>query len=279
LLSAALIAPLVLLSISCGPSKQWVRTSPSFEQRMPQIQRIGIVADVCLFHEVGKKTAYVSVSESRSAQTYMIKAAKESLEQKGYEVTCQLAPVVGGYKNPGVAMRTAATPSAELSDRTPPLDTPQGSVSEDEPFRKAMLLVLHRAMLGIEQQKKPPTDVFREGAGVSEGLRVVCERTNNDVILVLVGEGSIVPFGRSMGQAMTTGILTGLLTAGFVVVSVYDVSHLDSYIGLLDAKTGEILWSNSMRIKSGDPTRGNYYDGWSRMLLYHLPKCAVKKQS
>jgi hypothetical protein len=54
---------------------------------------------------------------------------------------------------------------------------------------------------------------------------------------------------------------------------VYQVSYLDTYAGIIDLNTGEMLWSNSIRIKERKPVSEKYYSGiWPKNILYHFPQ-------
>jgi hypothetical protein len=111
---------------------------------------------------------------------------------------------------------------------------------------------------------------------MKEHMTTVAEHTGGDATLFLVGHGVIVSAGKQLTQGISTGLLTAALTLGMVSVSRYNVSFMDSFAVLVDNTTGEILWSNAMRLKGDGFTDKSYYDEarWPTRMLYHMPSKA-----
>jgi len=88
-----------------------------------------------------------------------------------------------------------------------------------------------------------------------------------------MGNGMLVPVGKSVAQGVATGVLSTALTLGMVTYYQYDVSWLDTYAALIDLKTGHVPWTNSLRLTQGNIISQDYYTNrWSKEVLYHFPK-------
>ena len=112
---------------------------------------------------------------------------------------------------------------------------------------------------------------------IHEDLKLIRERQAVRYLLVVMGDGKIVSAGKQTGQVVGTALLSTVMTLGMVTVTAHNISFLDSYIGLLDLQTGEMLWTNSLRLGQNPADDGLYKGVWPRMLLYHLPDRAKTK--
>src|SRR6266446_7164142 len=69
------------------------------------------------------------------------------------------------------------------------------------------------------------------------------------------------------------------MTGGLITASAHNISLLDCFIGLVDLETGEMLWTNSLRLGQNPANEGLYKGAWSRALLFHLPDRTHQKSS
>lgn len=262
-----------LLFSSCAnvPTKQFVHTGPTYKQSMPKIARVAIINDVCIARDAIGSDDYFSIEDSQVAESFMLAGAKEYLQQKGYEVVLQQSPFVGAFKKPDTLFKVAQREGTEVSDKYSPFYI-SDSLLTDEPYKQALIKVITQVLQSVEQQESSPSEVFLSKENMQKSLDVIAKRTDADIVLFLIGQGVIVPKGKSVAQGITTAAITTALTLGWFTYARWNVSYLDTYAGLVDLKTGEVLWSNSFRHEGGGFTDREYYSKqWPTSLLYHIP--------
>ncbi|TAN41032.1 MAG: hypothetical protein EPN25_05580 [Nitrospirae bacterium] len=268
---AVILVTLLALSACAGlPSKQSVYTNPNSESMIGNVARVAIIADVCLMKDV-LGDGYWVVQESRSAAEQMLDAAGTYLAGKGYEVSSAQAPFVGAFKSRTQPFRVRATSEGEVAEINPPLFESE-SLANDPVYKESLLQVIPNIPAVQAPQSSLPA-VCCSNAEMKNHLTVIDKNTGGDATLFLIGHGSIVSGGKQFVQGLTTGLLTTALTLGMVSVARYNVSFLDTYAVLVDNATGEVLWSNSMRMKGDGFTDKAYYDAekWPKNILYYLP--------
>jgi hypothetical protein len=267
-LSIPLIVLLAWLTTSCAPSKLFVRTDDAFQNRISKSERIGIINDVCLQMDPLFKKDYVLLDDSKVAAVLMADEAKKSLEMKGYSVNFVSSPFVGSFLNPADSFRIAYERGAEVSKINPPFYF-EDSIATDEVYVNSLLDVFNEVYFTMAGNNEP---IFSTNTDIRNSLQIIADRTGDDKILFMIGNGTIVPVGKSILEGVTIGLATALLTFGSFTYYFYDVSYIDSYLALLDLNTGELLWTNSMRLTDSDPSRESFYSGtWSKNLLYYYP--------
>ncbi|MBA3028731.1 MAG: hypothetical protein FP816_07970 [Desulfobacteraceae bacterium] len=265
-----------LLLSSCAtkpkaPIKDFVRTAASSEESLARVETIGIINDVCLVRDITGNDDYVSIEDSKLAEAHMTKSACAYMEQKGYTVKVHLSPFVGGFKTPDKETKVADCKGGDVTMHGAPFYT-HDTIREDKPFQESLIHSIRKALAAVDQMKKSPSEAISFDDETQKYLKHIADHENIDTALFIIGNGVIVSTGKSVGQAVATGMLTGILTMGMVTYSKYDVSYLDSYIVLVDLKSGKMLWSNSFRKKQIDPTEEEFYTkNWAATALYHLP--------
>jgi hypothetical protein len=257
---------LILLFSSCAkiPTNRFIRTNPNIDKYLPQITTVGVVNDVCLLRDdVGDD--YHSIEDSKLASSFMLQGAKAYLmEKKSYKVDFQLSPTVCAFKDSKEKMNVAQEKGTETFYENSPFFVSE-SVKNDRSYEQALIHLIKQVQKSVEQNEYSPYKLFSQDEKIRNSLKLIAERANIEVLLVITGNGVVVSTGKAIGQA----VLTTVLTLGFVTA--HNTSYLDSYAALIDLKKGEMLWSNSLRIKD-DPTDEDFYlEEWPHQILYHFP--------
>jgi hypothetical protein len=275
-ISVALLA-VVLSACATGPTRQFVRTGPNHDAILPNLKTVAVVADVCLLRDVSVGDRYWSIKDSRDAEQCMIDSARTVLINKGYDVASVEAPFVGAYMNPANTLKFAIGEGEQLKEMHPPLFVAEG-IATDPTCRQSFTTVIPKVLGAVAQRSKPPSDICCTDANTKEAINTIGKCVGGDSILFLVGQGVIVPAGKSVAQGVATGVLTTALTLGMFTYAKWSVSYLDTYAAFLDAGTGEIIWSNSLRLKGSGFTDKDYYsEKWPYNILYHIPASAQLK--
>jgi hypothetical protein len=253
------------------PTKAFLRTGPSYASRMSEVTHLSLVTDAVVQY-VRVATNYIVLTDSQFAATNMLLNAKQFLENKGYQVSFFTSPFVGAFENPGMPMSVADERKNSPTVRYPPFYI-SNSIKDDEPYRRALTQVIAQAAEAVYQKGELPTETFLSDSTITNSLRLIAEREQTDYLMIIVGNGICVSEGKQIGQMFGTALVSTVLTAGFVTAMRYNVSCLDSYVALIDLKTGEILWSNSSGLSDVEPSEfGIYRNGeWATQLLYHFP--------
>jgi len=116
---------------------------------------------------------------------------------------------------------------------------------------------------------EPP---FSADPYLAKSLKIISDYTGQDMILFMIGNGTVVPVSKTIIQGVTIGLLTALVTFGYFYYYIYETSVFDSYIGLLDLNSGELLWTNYMNFSGSQPDAQDFYsDLWAENMLYYFP--------
>ena len=279
-LASLIIFALVLNSCATSrpklppPVSSSVRLGVTCEEQIPKIENIAIINDVCITDDAILGEDYFSIDDSKLAESYMLNAAKNYLEGKGYKVSYIEAPFVGAFKSPGLEFKVAENEDAPVKDKNPPFYD-AGVIQNDFEFKQCVIKAENQILKVVENSDNN----YHISVSLDETdfkcLNLISERTNSEAAMFIFGNGRCVPGGKSFAQAMATGMITGVATMGMVTYSHWETSHLDTYIGFVDLKNGKLLWSNSTRHKSIDPIDQDYYEkenGWARINLYFVPE-------
>jgi len=257
---------LILLLSSCAstPTNRFIRTNPKIGDYLSQIKSVGVVNDVCILRDdIGDD--YHSIEASKSAASQMLQGVKAYLrEKKGYKVDLQLSPTVCAFKNSEEKFNVAQQKGTKAFFENPPFFVSE-SVKNDRSYEQALIHVIKQVLNSVAQNEHSPSELFSKDDKMRDSLKIIAERANTEVLLVIIGNGVVVSIGKAIGQSVLTTVVTlGLVTAR-------NVSYLDSYAALIDLKKGEMLWSNTVRLKE-DPTDDDFYlQEWPHQMLYHFP--------
>jgi hypothetical protein len=291
-----LIMLLALSACASTPSNKLLYVSPDSESKMGPIERVAIIADVCLLRDVLGEDYWV-VQESRSAEGHMLDAAKTYLAGKGYEVSYAQAPFVGAFKEREIPYKVRHTNGGDIIEKNAPLFESEG-VADNQVFREALLTVIPKVLASqspifyAEGRKPIFPDVCCANPEVKDHMKVIAEHTGGDATLFLIGYGTVISAGKNTVQGLA---IAGLVIAMFTLPLVGDVvtkgwrggggddrhggSYLDTYAVLVDNGTGEILWANAMRQGGGGSADKAHYDAekWPKLILHYLPSRAEMK--
>jgi hypothetical protein len=267
-LTTSVIMLLAFCATSCAPSKMFVRTVDAYENRISKSEKVGIMNDVCLQLDPLFKKDFILLDDSKVAAILMAEEAKESLEMKGYTVDFVSSPFVGSFLAPNDSFWVADEKGGEKRMIHPPFYF-EDSLSTNELYVIALLDVFNEVYLTMAGNQEP---VFSTDSILRQDLQVIADRTGDDKILFMIGNGSIVPVGKTITEGVVLGIVTSILTLGTFTYYEDDASYFDSYLALLDLNTGDLLWTNFMKLSDSDPSRESFYSGtWSKNLLYYFP--------
>lgn len=277
LLFSLSVCPILFL---CGcatePVKWYIRTGPTYSGAIASVDRVGVISDAAVIYDRTTDKDWYSLEDSMVASSNMLFAARRFLEKKGYQVAFTEGPVVGACKSSGQQYKLSEKRRHDPIDRSPPFYvTP--AIANDVAYRDAVLRTLQRVELAITDRGELPTETMQSEPSIHEDLKLIRERQAVRYLLVVMGDGKIVSAGKQTGQVVGTALLSTVMTLGMVTVTAHNISFLDSYIGLLDLQTGEMLWTNSLRLGQNPADDGLYKGVWPRMLLYHLPDRAKSK--
>ena len=152
-------------------------------------------------------------------------------------------------------------------------------VDADPKYTQALLQVLRQAFVSMQSNGELPAEMFRSNPAIPDDLHYIAEKKKTDCLIVIIGRGVIVSHLKQFGQEVASEVASSILTLGLITEDSHNVSFLDSYVGVINLKTAELLWCNSMRLQ-GDPSVPffyNYNNNWAQNLLYYLPSQAGKR--
>lgn len=275
-----LILALILSSCATNQSKlpppvsSCVRLGITCEEEIPKIEKVALFNDVCLEKDAVLSDDYFSINDSKLAESYMLGSAKNYLVKKGYKIEYSGCPFVGAFKSPGLEFKVAENDDAPVKDINPPFYD-AGEIQNDFEFKQCVIKAENQILKAVEKSDNDYHILVSLDETDIKCLNLISERTNSEAAMFIFGNGRCVPGGKSFAEAMTTGMITGIATMGMVTYSHWETSYLDTYVGFVDLKNGKLLWSNSTRHKSIDPTDQDYYEkenGWARINLYFVPE-------
>lgn len=266
-LAGLLFLLLLIHSCTSAPSKKSIRTGPSYEQYMSQVKRIGIISDVCIARDAVGTEDYFSIEDSKTARAFMSDAAKKYLEGKGYQIDFQFSPFVCAFKEPDKVFKVAESKGKDVTDMSPPFFA-DDSLKDDEKYKQQLVRVIRQIQNSIAQLNKPHSETFLFEKDMQENLKEISERTSIEVILFLIGDGIIVPRGKSFAKGLPGAIL---LPLALPIYLTFDYSNVHSYAVMINVKNGDMLWSNSFLDYDINPVNQDYYyKEWSRKMFYYL---------
>ncbi|MBP7509686.1 MAG: hypothetical protein KA807_17870 [Prolixibacteraceae bacterium] len=262
---------LIIISFSfssCKPSKSFVRTTDEYQNKILNNTKIGIISDLCLDYDPWFKKNYIIVDESVNAGKFMTEEAKKTLESKGYTVEYTFLPFTGAFILPEDSVRIAKTKGETVSKAIAPFYSDE-IFQEDSLYATAVYEVLNAFYYTMTNNIEPP---FSADPFLVNSLKLISEYTGQDKILFIIGNGTVVPLSKTIIQGVSIGLLTALITFGYFYYYIYETSVFDSYIGLLDLNTGELLWTNYMNLSGSQPDSESFYsDIWAKNMLYYFP--------
>ncbi len=252
------------VGIGDGPAKL-IKNDP----RIENLQGIAIFADVTLLSDNLAGEDFWSIENSRATAQYMIDNAKQFFARNDLKVVFAEAPSIGSFKNKTEPMKVLSQEGGQIEEKLPPLFLNNDLIS-DQNYQISLSTLYQSTLEAVDQKAKSPSDSYSLTPDAMKALAVVSKNCSANAILLLVGNGTIVSGAKSLTQSLVTGIATGILTMGMLSYSQWDVSVLDTFALLVDTTSGEILWSNSIRLQGGDLTSEDYYPNWSAQVLGQL---------
>ena len=275
--AGAISMTLIVIISGCKttPSNAFVRAQDDAHLRLQQnINRIAIIADACVVMDPTITKSYIDLERSKKAEKHMLDYSRSYLNvEKACEIKFVKSPYVGAYKNPEMVFRIKPE-SGKIKNLKPPFCC--NEEINDPEFRKAVISINREVLRCVQTKIKKQGDVVPVPVKMTNEISKVCcvlqKAMDVDYLVVIIGNGTHVPFIHSFSQAMTTGLITGILTMGMVTVSTRDVSFFDTYTGIVDLNKAEIVWSNSLRHTGiNSAGEGFYKNIWDTAIFYHLP--------
>ena len=145
-------------------------------------------------------------------------------------------------------------------------------MAKDPIYRLSLAQTICGMLWAMEHSGASLSDVYGANPDLKAALQIVSQKTGGNAILFLVGRGRTVAGGTAVAQEVSSATIASVLSLGMISYSQHDLSFLDTYAALVDAETGEILWSNSLRLLGGGFTDRYYYsEQWPDTILYHVP--------
>lgn len=250
---------------------------------------IGIITDVCILRDTMVDDKYFSLGDSMNAQESMSLATQKIVEQKGFDASIQDMPFICSFKDENLKLRVAQYEDTPVTLQSPPFLTNK-TISLNEQYQQMLINLIKYTAKSVKPKEKPKSKIFQwinklDGKtetmppvsivdeNTKKSLNEFAKQKNVDRVLILIGNGIIVPETKSITQGIALGAITRALTLGMFTFSMWNVSALQTVGMLIDVQTGEILWSNSFVIKSGGFTGYDYYAAgeWYNSYLYELP--------
>ena len=239
------------------------------------IKQIVIITDTCILRDTMNDVLYISLEDSINAQKHMSEAAKSHFEERGYEVVIQEMPFVCSFWNEHTKFNVAEREDASIGTHPPPYYTNKGMIMDNayhhaignitkyasrlaKPKKTEKPKFIKWMMSSDKETNEKPSAIF-----VNEDIRMqlneIVKQNNIDTILILVGNGRVVPKLKSVVQGAAIGAVTTALTLGFFTYSQWPVSALQTNVLLIDLRTGQILGSDSIFVKGSGFTESDYY--------------------
>jgi hypothetical protein len=220
------------------------------------------------------KGKYWSIKDSRTAEDGLLAGTQAYMKEKGYQVVSATAPFVAGFADASKPLKSAPAEDGEITEHNPPLFVDGRSPASVESERPGMLAAMTGTFSMAAKNAKIPSNICCSGAARA-AIQNLATKAGADAVLFVYGMGTMVPTGKQVAQGVATGLLTTVLTAGIITYAQWDASHLDSYAALVDGHTGEVLWTNSLRMKVGTFLEAQFYqETWPQNVLYHIPSRA-----
>lgn len=277
--SLVLFASLWMLS-GCAtappPPSAYLQTSPSFSSELKAIDGVGLIADATILLDTSGAVSnrFIVLQDSRIVASNLLANASQALQTRGYPVIYAEMPALGTSLGPNTTAKAAENRGDKPAEISFPVVL-SADLNSDANYRQALVKVVHQAFDSIGPSGELPEDRFRSDPSIADSLHLIADRTKTDYLVLILGRGLLVPAGKQLGQAFGTALISTVMTAGFITATRYDISYLDSYLGVVDLKKGELVWCNSLR-QAGNPDSTDFYKGnWSRSMFYYLPDRTV----
>ena len=263
----SVVAVFLAVLVGSGCEMKPITKFSAYPRRAPTYDRVAIVGDMIVVRDAAGIHDAINVQENLEAGREMEAVLADGLKESGYDV---VASTVAGI---GVDVK-ASTPSLKLEGEgltgkdlvSLPLGIDKSFA--DDPAKLAAL----RNTVGI-------LDGFRYQASGATETWPICGKisaiapSNSDAVLVMLARRRNVSGWKSLGMGLATGLGT-VLTTGFMYST---WAQTGSYVAihLVDAKTGEILWSdNNNEEQAGGATSTLEMENQLKKMLQRMPKRA-----
>lgn len=229
-----LISVFGLLS-SCATQR--IKIYPDFNAQKQKINSMTIFCDYYVFDDVKGKVDLADVPRNLELAKAAMDILETQMSAKGYKTVGKDVISMGLYvKDTTKTFKIAAEKSPvskeeiETLPEAPPPFYVNKVLFDTEEKLKVMEAVTKK--LSVYQRK-----VGQPATTIPEAVQIQTGK-NEDAFLFLFMQGRDVALGKTIGQAVATAILTlGLF-------SIAESSYTNAYIYMVDAKTGEIIWSD-----------------------------------
>jgi hypothetical protein len=265
------IPVLAIMAGGCAayPTKAFVRCGPAYTTEMPTVDRVGLLVDAAVAYDrVG--STYYDVQDSETAISSLAQETEADLKTKGYDVAFVETPFVGGFKASEKSFLVATGRKDQPSFHSPPFEV-SAAMNADPAYRDALLRASRNIIQAAEGRGELPTEHLRSLKGTRSAFATIAAKKNVRYLFVVQGNGTIESGGKQVLQEASTSLLSSMVGASGV--SAHNVSGLDSYATLVDLRTAEALWCNSLHLGDLNPANPRHYrtHRWAYNVLYWLP--------
>ncbi len=227
------VAVLASFTLAPGPAHagKFARRYPEMAVRRDSLGPITLLVESAVVVDVDGDVKRVELETSRKLAELAGGMFRDSLVAHGFTVREAATASLGTLYDPARTFHPAT--ASGQSDTSRVLRAPffEDSTLAGRPQVAAAWSTLCRRVLGYERKNKAAPDSAAEAVMLGDSL-------GSPVIGVVVLNGWNVPTGKQIRQAL----LTGLLSAGMVTAHKVPVSRFQ--FALVDARSGEILWSD-----------------------------------
>ncbi|HEY9161425.1 MAG TPA: hypothetical protein VIS94_10090 [Desulfomonilia bacterium] len=218
-----------------------VDVSDDFSKTFTSIKKVGILADIC----VAEHMHALLLNESISAEKEAIAGFKSYLKKnKKVPVLCP-EPYVGSYitDQTGVDVKIGTV----IENRTPPFVSPSLS-DNDKEYNEALTKVIALAA-DMPNKSENRNSSFKPDENIIKSLSMIRDRTGSDALLVIIGQAQV--YLRDKNNKIIgneTGV--GFSNPSPDSIQIIDMrkDDIDSLALLVDFKSNQVIWSNSMRL-------------------------------
>lgn len=231
--SITLIVCLMFLAGCASPGKLY----PNFVQQNKELKKVTVFLDVSFMKDGMERGMIMDVDQNIDLLDLLSEQIRKELPAKGYAVNAL-------YALSGTIMVNLNTMPVEIIGRKQD-DIPYADKAFEEsgiPLEDVRTALWALVRAGNKSKPQQPNSVVHEVASLKSP-------EDPDAYIFVRSGGVQVGFMKQMGQAFGSA----LATAGFMYG--YSVGQITTYLYVVDASTGELIWEDSITQQSSSSTR------------------------
>lgn len=270
---ASIISSIVVAGCASKPTNIYIQKSVPADEKFAKAGGILLLCDVCIMHE----NDYFVLNDSQKAEAFILDHAPKYLATKGYVVETAISPFVGGYKAKDDTYVVASSKGLPSRDHKAPFFHDATFVNDKE-YKDALMNLECYVQFCFDKGYNRSAR-FAVNPHVRQWVGTIAGRSAASTILLVNGHGECYSATKEFLKSFASGMATGLLSGGMVVVTPgMSSSHLDCYAAFISVDNVCMFWSNSLRV-NGDPEKENLFeDNLSEALFCHLPSQTKNKR-